>query len=205
MKLLYAVMAQKEYAITNLTPSPGVRVVMEAIGFQPIDKCKLVYLPWHFGWKIVRPGPEVLTDLREIGSVLEGEEMELWRDHLPCPVKHYVLRDGDEYSYLVLKRRSFPGEVAFSRIPVRKVRLMWYPCMEVLHLGNPGLALRNWGGLVSTILRRERVLAVVAAERFLGGSAPAGAWLDHRNYLLARAPLNATVDSLYSELAVLPP
>jgi hypothetical protein len=204
MKLLYAAIAQKQYAITNLTPSPGVGVVMEAIGFQVIDKCKLVYLPWHFGWKIARPGPEVLTDFRQIGSVLEGEEAELWRDHLPCPVKHYVLRDGGEYSYLVLKRRLVPGEVAFSRIPVRKVRLMWYPCMEVLHLGNAGLAVRNWGRLVCTILRRERVLAVVAAERFLGRSAPAGARLDHRNYLLARSPLNATIDSLYSELAVLP-
>ena len=81
---------------------------------------------------------------------------------------------------------------------------MWYPCMEVLYLSNPDLAKSDWARLVASIIRRERVLALVAAERFLGVDPPAGAALDHRNYLLARAPLHATIDSLYSEFAVLP-
>jgi hypothetical protein len=76
--------------------------------------------------------------------------------------------------------------------------------MEVLYLSNPDLAKSNWGRLVASIIRRERVLAVVAAERFLGVDPPAGASLDHRNYLLARVPLNTTIDSLYSEFAILP-
>src|SRR5271167_4848471 len=48
MKLLYAVLSQKEYIITNFTASPGVRRVMEALGFKTIDHQKFAYLPWHF-------------------------------------------------------------------------------------------------------------------------------------------------------------
>jgi hypothetical protein len=133
-----------------------------------------------------------------------GDDRQFLRDHVAHHLQHYVLRESGDYSYLILKRRSFPGEVAFNRIPIRKVRLMWYPCMEVLYLRNMQLAVRHWGSLVATILRREHVLAVVSPERFLGPDPPAGARLDHRNYLLARTTLNAAIDGLYSELAVLP-
>ena len=81
---------------------------------------------------------------------------------------------------------------------------MWYPCMEVLYLRNLPLAVRHWGSLVATILRREHVLALVSPERLLGPNPPSGARLDHRNYLLARTTFSAVVDGLYSELAVLP-
>lgn len=204
IKLLFAVMSQKDYTITNLTSSPGVRQIMEGLGFQPIDRCKLVYLPWHFRREMLRSAPDVLTDPKEIANVVKGDERHFLHDHLPYRLSHYVLRDGDDHSYLILKRRSFPGEVAFSRIPIKKLRLMWYRCMEVVYLGNPQLSVRKWGRLVASILRRERVFAVVVAERFLGANAPAGARLDHASYLLARAPLNATLDSLYSELVLLP-
>lgn len=204
MKLLYAVLAQKAYTIINLTPSPGVRRIMELLGFEAIDRRKFVYLPWHFRRELFRSGPDVVTDAEAVAHVVEDDERCLLRDHLPYGLRHYVLRKGADYSYLVLKRRSFPGEAAFGRIPIQKVRLKWYPCMEVLYLGNPRLARDQWGSLVATILRRERVLGVVVAERFLGANAPAGACFDHRNYLLARSPLKGTIDSLYSELAVLP-
>jgi hypothetical protein len=75
--------------------------------------------------------------------------------------------------------------------------------MEVLYLGNRKLAIEKWPSLVATMIRREKVLAVVAAERFFGDRAPAGVRLDHRNYLLARAPLDWAVDSLYSEWVVM--
>jgi acetoacetyl-CoA synthetase len=205
MKLLYAVMAQSSYAIINLTPSPGVRRIMEALGFQTIDQRKLVYLPWHYGRGMFRSGPELLTDpLREIAPLLEGDEARFLQDHLPYRLKHYLLREGGEHCYLVMKRRRFPGHAAFGAVPVRKLQLMWYPCMEILYVGNPQLAARCWERFVPAVIRRERVLAVVAAERLFNGHAPAGAQFDHRNYLLPRSPLKTPLDSLYSELAVLP-
>jgi len=204
MKLLYAVMSQKDYSITNFTASPAVQRIMEALRFEPIDRCKWVYLPWHFSRKMLQPGPDILTSPEEIARVVVGEDEHFLRDHVSYRVKHYVLRDSGDYSYLILKRRTFSGEVAFNRIPIRKVRLMWYPCMEVLYLGNLQLAVRHWGSLVATILRREHVLAVVSPERLLGPNPPAGARLDHQNYLLARTTLSAAIDGLYSELAVLP-
>jgi acetoacetyl-CoA synthetase len=204
MKLLYAVMSQKEYMITNFTASPGVRKVMEALGFKTIDHQKLVYLPWHFPLELLgRHRCEVLVQPADIEDILRGDERQLFQDHLPYRVKHYVLRAADRHSYIVFKRRSFPGEAAFSRIRIKKLRLMWYPCMEVLYLGNPELAADNWASLVATVIRSERVLAVVVAERFMGDGAPDGTRLDHRNYLLTRAPLDSTVDSLYSELVVM--
>ena len=204
IKLLSAAMAQKNYSITNFTASPEVRKVMEALRFQTIDHCKWVYLPWHCGREILGCGREVLTNTDEIAAIVQGDERQFLRDHLPYSVKHYLLRNGSDYSYLVLKRRSFPGEVAFGRVPFKKVRLMWYRCMEVLYLGNPNLALQHWRYLVAAIIRRERVLAVVVPERFMGETPPAGARMAHRNYLLAREPLRASIDSLYSEFSVYP-
>jgi hypothetical protein len=204
LKLLTAVLAGREYSVTNLTASPEARRIMEALGFQTIDQCKWVYLAWRFWRTMLRSGPKVVSSPEQIAEVLQGDDRQLLCDHLSYRLKHYLLRSGSDYSYLVLKRRRFPGDVAFSRSPLKKVRLLWYPCMEVLHLGNLKLALRHWEHLMATILRRERVLAVVVAERFLGATPPRGIRLEHRNYLLAREPLNATIDSLYSELAVYP-
>jgi acetoacetyl-CoA synthetase len=204
MKLLYAVMSQKDYTITNWTASPAARRVMEGLGYQVIDRHKLVYLPWQLGREIFRRGPRLLTDPEDIAQVLKGEELQFLRDHLPCCVKHYLLCTDHGHSYMVLKRRSFPGDVAFPRIPIKKAKLMWYPCMEVLYLGNSQTALQNWNSLVAAILRREQVLGFVVAERFLGANAPGATRLDHRNYLLPRVPLSAVMDCLYSELTLLP-
>jgi hypothetical protein len=204
MKLLYTVLAQKEYIFTNFTASPTVGRIMEALGFKTIDRQKLVYLPWHISRAMFgRHRCDVVADLNQIADILQGDERQFFEDHLQYRVKHYVVGNADRYSYIVLKRRSFPGEVAFGSIPIQRVRLMWYPCMEVLYLGNRELAIEKWPSLVATVIRREKVLAVVAAERFFGDRAPAGVRLDHRNYLLARAPLDSTVDSLYSEWVVM--
>jgi hypothetical protein len=203
MKLLYALMSQKEYAIVNLSASPEVRRVMEALRFETIDLSKHVYLPWHFPAKFFMRSPEILSNPQQIADLLQGEELRVFRDHISYQLSHYFVRHGDQHSYLVLKRRSFPGEVAFGWLPFKKPKLMWYPSMEVLFLSNPMVAAAQWPGLVAAILRRERVLGVVAAERLFSGNARAGSRLDHRNYLLSRTPLGATIDSLYSEFVVM--
>jgi acetoacetyl-CoA synthetase len=203
MKLLYALMSQKEYAIINLSASPEVRRVMEALRFETIDFSKMVYLPWHFPARLLQRGPEILTEKEAIAHHLQADELRILRDHAPYQLRHYLLCSGDQHSYIVLKRRSFPGEVAFGWLPFKKPRRMWYPSMEVLFLSNPEVAIAQWPSLVASIFRRERVLGVVAAERLFSGNPPPGARLDHRNYLLSRARLEATIDSLYSELVVI--
>lgn len=204
MKLLYTVLSQKEYIFTNFTASPAVGRIMEALGFKTIDRQKLVYLPWHLSMATLgRRGCDVVSNVNDIADILQGDERRFFEDHLRYRVKHYVLGSADRYSYIVFKRRSFPGKAAFGGIPIQRVRMMWYPCMEVLYLGNRELAIEKWASLVATVIRRERVLAVVAAERFFGDQAPGGARLEHRNYLLTRAPLHSTVDSLYSEWVVM--
>ena len=204
IKLLLAVMAQKEYSITNFTASPEVRRVMEALRFQTIDHYKWVYLPWHFGRQLLNPERDLLTNSEEIEKIIRGEEREFLRDHRRCNVRHYLLQKGSDYSYMILKRRKVPGEVVFPKAPIKKMRLMWYPAMEVLYFGNSPLALNDWGRIVSAILRRERVLALVVPGRLAGDNPPIGTRLEHRNYLLPRVSLDSTIDSLYSELAVYP-
>lgn len=205
VKLLLAAISQKDYCFTTFTSSNEVSKILDALKFTVIDDCKRVYLPWHYGREMLRWGSNVDWDPEKIAPVLQGDDRQFLRDHLPYRVKHYLLRSGDEYSYLILKRRLVPGEVALHNFPIEKARLMWYPSMEVLYLRNPQLALKNWGGLVATILRRERVLAVVAPERFFSSNAvPAGNPWRHRSFLLARTPIDGTMDSLYSELVVLP-
>ncbi len=203
MKLLYALLSQKDYAILNLSASPEVRRVMEALRFETIDVRKLVYLPWHFPAKFFTRTPEIISQPKKIAQFLQGDELRILRDHASYRLSHYLLRHGEEHSYIVLKRRSFPGSVAFGWLPFKKPKLMWYPSMEVLFISNPKAAVAQWPGIVAAVLRRERVLAVVAAERLFAGNPPSGARLDHRNYLLSRTPLGSIIDNLYSEHVVM--
>lgn len=204
IKLLSAVLLQKEYSITNFTASPSVRRIMEALGFDVIDNRKWVYLPWQCAKAMLRLERQVISSPSEIQNILEGEERQFLDEHISCHVSHYALCAEGAYSYLVLKRRRIPGHIVFPWVPIRKLKLIWYPCMEMLYLGNPDLAIKSWDILTASIIRRERVLAVVVAERFLGPTPPKGVELEHRSYLLPRVPLHTTIDSLYSELAILP-
>ena len=97
-----------------------------------------------------------------------------------------------------------PGNLAFPRFPVKKVRDLWYPAMEVLHVTNPIVAGHYWPEIVGTVIWRERVLGVYAGDHFLGDGAPVGVRWNRTSYVFAREAAAEEVDSLYSELVVLP-
>ena len=204
LKLLAAAISDERYVMTSFTPSPTAAKILTAFGFQQTDHSKRVYLPWHFGRAMFRPAAKLLTAPDEIAPLLEGESRRFLEDHLPYGLKHYLWLGDGARSYFVLRRRRFPGHVAFGRSPVRKLKLMWYPCMEMLYLDHAECAMRDWDRIAPAIIRRERVLAVVGPERLLGSNAPPGAHMEYKSFVLSREALPGTLDCLYSELAVLP-
>lgn len=203
MQLLYAALAQKDYWISSLTPSPRVGEILEQLGFQALDRFRWVYLPWSFSGALLRKAPHVVSKPDSVRRVLDSEGQRVFDDHREFRLKHYVAQIGGEYTYIVLKRRSMPGNLAFPRFPVKKMRNLWYPAMEVLHVTNPIVAGRAWPDIVGAVIRREHVLGVYAGDHFLGESAPLGVRWNRTSYVLAREAGGEEIDSLYSELVLL--
>ena len=195
---------QEEYSFTSFTASPRVARILTALGFSCIDNAKRVYLAWKHIAPILRGRRNWVINAPEIiEGLLSGAEREIWQDHRSPLFRHYIIRRFEQYSYLVLRRRLFPGSSAFSGVPIRKLSQMWYPGLEVVHLSRPDLTVPFWADVVGAVLRRERVWALVAPERFLGESIPPGPCFDHRSFLLDRANIGRNVDALYSEFATL--
>jgi hypothetical protein len=176
---------------------------MEVLRFQVIDRLKRVYLPWNLPRKTANQ-VDIITTPEQMSIILEEGDARVLADHLAYPLRHYVIAAHNEYSYIVMKRCLFPGVVAFGWVPWKKLQLVWHSGVEVLYLTNPQLAARVWGTFLRKVFRRERVLGVVAAERFLQADFAPGAQFEHRSYLLARGPVEEMIDSLYSELVLLP-
>ena len=159
----------------------------------------------EFPGALLRTAPNVVCTPDGVRRALNGEDQRIFDDHREFRLKHYVAQLGGEYTYIVFKRRSIPGNLAFPRSPVRKIRDLWYPAMEVLHVTNPIVAGRCWPEIVGAVIRREHVLGVYAGDQFLGESAPVGVRWNRTSYVLAREEAGRDeIDSLYSELVVLP-
>ena len=202
--LLYAALAQKDYWIVILTPSPRVANILEKLGFRALDRFRWAYLPWSFPGTLFRKAPNIISAPDSVRRVLDSEDQRVFDDHREFRLKHYVAELGKEYAYIVLKRRSMPGNLAFPGFPVKKVRDLWYPAMEVLHVTNPIVARHYWAEIVGAVIWRERVLGVYAGDHFLGEGAPVGIRWNRASYVFAKEAGAEEIDSLYSELVVLP-
>lgn len=202
--LLRTVLKQKEYSFTCFTASPQVGQMLQVLGFTCIDKAKRVYLPWkHLGPILGGRHDWVIPVTGDTAGLLDATERDIFEDHRSDRFRHYMIRRGEQFSYLVLRQRRFPGTAAFPNCRIRKLSRLWYPGLEVVYFSRPGLAGPVWPDVAGAILRRERVCGLVAPERYLDESFPPGAPIEHRSYLLDRAGIGCKADALYSEFSIL--
>ncbi|GAB3254530.1 hypothetical protein [Nocardioides dilutus] len=190
LRLLRAVLAQRQYHFTDLSPSGNVVALNRTLGFEPLDTTTALVANHPV---IRRRGARVLADLAELGRVLTGEDLRIFEDHREAAATiHLALFQGEDHCYVVVRRDRRKNLPVFA---------------SLLHIGAPELLRRNLAVLGQHLLIRHGLLCSLVELRLLG-SQPAGSVLLRsprpKMFRSARhAPVQAaSVDNLYSELTL---
>lgn len=204
LQLITATMGLRDHVLVTLSASPLVAEVLEKMGFEVVGRRRLYYGPLAQPLSVARRG-EILDDPAEIAGVLRGDDLRMFRDHEAFPCGHYVVRDGDRYSWIVTARRWEKGWF-LPRPLVGLLGARRWPVTDVLHVSDPELAFRRWLPLRWRMMLRERTVGVTVQDSFVGPAAPAAASTPHRVHALRRRDADPRdLDGLYSEFVLLAP
>ena len=184
LRLLRAVLAQRGYAFTDLSPSGSVVALNERLGFAHLDTTTALVANV--------PGTgrgRVVTDLDEIEARLDAEQRTILRDHRgAAAARHLLMLAGGEQCYVIYRRDRRRGLRLFATL---------------LHVDDPAVLARHQGVLRRHLLSRG--LPVTLAELRVVGDRPAvSVPLSRPRPKMVRGtgvPPSA-IDSLYSELAL---
>jgi hypothetical protein len=189
LKLLYALLAQDDYHITDLSPSGNVPALNAKLGFQTLDTTTWI-VPNLPGPPMPRSG-SILTDPAAIEHALDGEQLALYKDHARAPAaRHLVLMRGREYCYVVFRKD-------------RRKQLPLFA--SLLHVSNPELLRRMARPLARHLLLHHGACATLA-ERRIVKYRPAGSRLlrSPRVKMFRSKRLQpGHIDYFYSELVCL--
>jgi len=187
LRLVRALLGQKNFVFTDLSPSGNVPAMNERLGFATLPSAtrSTLNLPRIGG------GARLIEHPDEIEGVLRGPDAVVFADHREAPAaRHLVVQDAGRYAYLIYRRD-------------RRKRLPLFA--TTLYVGgDTGLLAENWAGVASRLLRRG-FIATLAEERILGFT-PGGWGFDVRHprpRMFKGAVLPEDVDYLYSELTQL--
>lgn len=186
LRLVRALLAQKGFGFTDLSPSGNVVALNERLGFRHLEvSCRLVpNLPWPR-----RSGITLTSDPGELERTLHGVDASAYVDHVGTAARHLLVREGSDYGYLVFRKD-------------RRKRLPWF-ATPLFAGGNPALLERAWRQIGSHLLVGHGMPFTLAETRVLGFAPRPGRELRVPRPRMVRgdAALDR-IDYLYSELAL---
>ena len=189
LRLLRALLAQKGYHFTDLSPSGNVVPLNKRLKFQVLDTTTALVpnLPWP-----TLPGRcSVSSDASVLSATLGGEDLRIYGDHQrAAAARHVVLLSGGEHCYVMYRKDTRKGLRVFA---------------TVLHVGNPALFHRYSRHLSRYLLLHEGAAATLAEVRVVGERPPAAVTLRTSRPKMFRSPTLGpeNIDYLYSELTCL--
>lgn len=190
LRLLKALLDQRGYTFTDLSPSGNVVPLNARLNFQHLDTAAALVpnlpLPrWGSGVRIV-------SEPSMIDSCLEGRDLEIYRDHARAPAAHH----------LVALRRDQHCYIMFRRDRRRQLPLF----ASILHVGNPEFFQTIAGHVYSCLLTRFGIMATLIENR--QGISPPGLSIALRSprpkMFRSSRVIPSEVDYLYSELTCVP-
>jgi hypothetical protein len=190
LRLSRALMTQKGYTFTDLSPSGNVVDLNLRSGFQFLDTVTALVpnLPWP-----TRPGRVSITsDPARIAARLNAEQLQIFTDHAKALAAHHLLiRLGGRQCYLIFRRDRRKGLPVFG---------------SLLYVDDPELLGQVVRPLTRHLLLRHGLLATLADARVLPRrprwSRPLGA--GRRKMYKSRHLPADRIDNLYSELVCVP-
>lgn len=186
LRLIRALLTQKDVAFTDFSPSGNVVAMNERLGMRRIDTSTrlIVNVPaWSRRARIV-------IDHDTIARTLTGADAQAHRDHRDAPACHHlIIVRGDRVCYLVYRRD-------------RRKRMPLFA--SPLYLGGDRELLAEHWGLVRGHLLSRGLPFTLAEHRVLGVARGLGKELSHPRAKMFRGDDvdPATLDYLYSELAL---
>ena len=186
LRLLRAMLRQRDYTFTDLSPSGNVIGLNQRLGFTSLDTTAAV-VP-NLPWVSRRHRIVVTSDPVVVEGSLSGAELALYRDHADlAAARNVLIRAGDETCYVIL----------------RKDRRKLLPVFaSILYVSNLDLFRRAARPFSNHVLTHHR-LPVTLAELRIVGSRPPGSVLlpSPRPKMFKSSSVDADhIDYLYSEL-----
>lgn len=183
LRLLRALLGQRDHAFTDLSPSGNVVALNERLKFRHLDTATTLVpnLP------LPPLGVRAVTDHARIAARLTGRERRIFEDHRgAAAARHVVLEVGGRPLYVVHRRDRRKGLPVFA---------------SLLHVSDPELLPRAWARLSSHLLAQGALVTLVE-ERVARWTPPGARRLARPRPKMFRADdLEAEdVDYLYSEL-----
>jgi hypothetical protein len=186
LRLLNALLAQKGYNFTDLSPSGNVVPLNIRLKFSHLDVATALVpnLPWPFWSQRVR----IISEPQEIERILRGRDLEIYRDHRRTAAVHHVVVAQDDMTCYVIFRR------------VRRKNLPLFA--SILYVGNRELFRAVANHVFRHLLFRHGIPATLAELRVVGSRPRPSIMLKSpRPKMYRSANLGPDqIDDLYSEL-----
>lgn len=187
LRLVRALLAQREYDFIDLSPSGNVIGLNERLGFERLDTSTrlVINLP-----RIRRRGMRVTGDPSDLEATLQGRDSEVYQDHRHTACRHVLVEQAGTYAYLVFRRDRRKGLALFAS--------------PIYVGGDPTLLKATWPWVASYLLVRHRLPATLAERRILGFTRGIGWELSNPRPKMIRGNRRppTMVDYLYSELTL---
>jgi hypothetical protein len=184
--LLNALLAQKGYHFTDLSPSGNVVPLNTRLKFSHLDVATALVpnLPWPFWSSRVR----VTSEPQEIERILHGRDLEIYHDHARTAAAHHVVVvKGRETCYVMFRKDRRKNLPLFA---------------SILYVGNPKLFRTVAKYVFRHLLARHGIAATLAELRVVGDRPKPSIMLKSpRPKMYRSADLRPDqIDYLYSEL-----
>lgn len=153
IRLIRALLKQRNHTFTDLSPSGNVVAIDERLGFRRLDTTTFARsnLPGR-----TRAGVRIISDPGQIEQVLDGDDLRIYLDHRGCAAaRHVVLQADDQQCYLIF------------RIYRRKHLRVF---TSLLHVSDPEVYLRHGRSLSGFLVRRHHALVTSVERRMLLGT-----------------------------------
>lgn len=189
LRLIRALTRQKDWVITDLSPSGVVPDLNARLGFEHFDVSTRLVL----NRPTLRRRATLVFDPESVLRTLEGDDRRVYLDHRDAPAsRHLVVRDGeDSYGYVIYRRSRWKRMRAFATV--------------LFVGGDPAVLDRSWPA-ISAHLMAQGMVATLAERRILG-FVPRGPGRDlaHPRPKMFKGgePGKRASDDLYSELTLL--
>lgn len=186
LRLLKALLEQKDYHFTDLSPSGNVIALNTRLRFSHLDVATALVpnLPWPVWSRQVR----VISEPQKIADTLRGHDLAIYRDHAcAAAARHVVVVDSGRPCYVIFRR-------------VRRKNLPLFA--SILHVSDRELFGRVANYVFRHLLLRHRIPITLAELRVVGARPRPSIMLKSpRPKMYRSASLRPDqIDYLYSEL-----
>lgn len=188
LRLVSAVLAQKGYTFTDLSPSGNVVALNARLNFRHLDTATTLVVNWPWFSRDLR----IADDHDEIRRLLDDVSLAIYRDHVDCAAaRHAVVMFAGEPCYIMFRRDRRKSLPLFA---------------SILFVSRPDIFQRTIRQFCGYLLLRHSVPATLLEERVVGFRPSGGIKLERPRPRMFRSEIvpPQQIDYLYSELVCIP-